>query len=69
MDLKARDFIKAIQEAHSPNEVIRLWTEAAKGSNLSIKDIVEIHQACGNILVEAVHSGIEEEVTKEEAEN
>lgn len=68
MDLKARDFIKAIQEAQHPTEVIRLWTEAAKGSNLSIKDIVEIHQACGNILVEAVHSGIEEEVTKEETE-
>ena len=61
MNLKTQDFIKAIQTADSSSEVIRLWTEAARGTDLSIQDIVEIHKACGNILVEAVHSGIEEE--------
>ena len=66
MNLKTQDFIKAIQTADSSSEVIRLWTEAARGSNLSIQDIVEIHKACGNILVEAVHSGIQEEEIKEE---
>ncbi len=64
MNLKTQDFIKAIQTADSSSEVIRLWTEAARGTDLSIQDIVEIHKACGNILVEAVHSGIEE--TEEE---
>jgi len=63
MNLKTKDFIKAIQTAESSSEVIRLWTEAARGTDLSIQDIVEIHKACGNILVEAVHSGSEE--TKE----
>lgn len=63
MNLKTQDFIKAIQTAESSSEVIRLWTEAARGTDLSIQDIVEIHKACGNILVEAVHSGSEE--TKE----
>ena len=61
MNLKTQDFIKAIQTADSSSEVIRLWTEAARGTDLSIQDIVEIHKACGNILVEAVHSGIEKE--------
>lgn len=68
MNLKTQDFIKAIQTAESSSEVIRLWTEAARGTDLSIQDIVEIHKACGNILVEAVHSGSEEtkEVQSEE---
>jgi len=66
MNLKTQDFIKAIQTADSSSEVIRLWTEAARGTDLSIQDIVEIHKACGNILVEAVHSGIQEEEIKEE---
>ena len=60
MNVKAQNFIRAIQAAPSSSEVIRLWTEAARGSDLSIQDIVEIHKACGNILVEAVHCGIEE---------
>jgi len=60
MNLKTKDFIKAIQTAESSSEVIRLWTEAARGEDLTIQDIVEIHKACGNILVEAVHSNVEE---------
>ena len=66
MNIKAQNFIKAIQTAESSSEVIRLWTEAARGTDFSIKEIVEIHQACGNILVEAVHSGVQEEEVKEE---
>lgn len=69
MNVKAQNFIRAIQSAPSSSEVIRLWTEAARGSDLSIQDIIKIHQACGNILVEAVHSGIEEEITEEKTEN
>ena len=66
MNNKTQTFIQAIQTAESSSEVIRLWTEAARGSDLSIQDIVEIHKACGNILVEAVHCGIEE--AKEEVQ-
>lgn len=62
---KAQTFIKAIQAAPSSSEVIRLWTEAARGSGLTIQEIVQIHKACGNILVEAVHSGETEEVQSE----
>jgi len=67
MNNKTQTFIQAIQTAESSSEVIRLWTEAARGSDLSIQDIVEIHKACGNILVEAVHCGIEE--AKEEVQS
>lgn len=69
MNIKAQNFIKAIQTAESSSEVIRLWTEAARGTDFSIKEIVEIHQACGDILVEAVHSGIQEEDKEEEKAN
>jgi hypothetical protein len=62
---KAQTFIKAIQDAPSSSEVIRLWTEAARGSGLSIQEIVQIHKACGNILVEAVHSGEAKEIQGE----
>ena len=71
MNTKAQTFIKAIQDAPSSSEVIRLWTEAARGSGLSIQEIITIHKACGNILVEAVHSGEAEtkEVQGEEENN
>ncbi len=68
MNIKAQNFIKAIKTAESSSEVIRLWTEAAKGTEFSIKEIVEIHQACGSILVEAVHNGTQDEEAQEKAE-
>jgi len=68
MNLKAKDYIKAIQTAESSSEVIRLWTEAARIEELTIQDIVEIHKVCGNILVEAVHKDGEEKEIKVEKE-
>lgn len=51
----ANDFIEAIKTASNSEEIINIWTEAAKGNNLSMKDIISIHQACGKILLNAVH--------------
>lgn len=68
MNTKAKTYIEAIQSACSSSEVIRLWTEAARGTDLTIQDIVEIHKACGNILVEAVHSGEETKEVQNEKE-
>ena len=61
MNVKAQEFIQAIKSASNAEEVIQIWTEAAKGENLTMKDIISIHQACGKILLQAVHENHEQE--------
>ncbi len=61
MNIKAQEFIQAIKSANDAERVIEIWTEAAKGDNLSMKDIISIHQACGKILLQAVHESHEKE--------
>lgn len=61
MYITAQDFIQAIREAQSSDEIINIWTEAARGDTLSMKDIISIHQACGKLLLNAVHENHERE--------
>jgi hypothetical protein len=61
MYITAQDFIQAIREAQSSEEIINIWTEAARGDTLSMKDIISIHQACGKLLLNAVHENHERE--------
>lgn len=61
MYITAQDFIEAIRKAESSDEIIDIWTEAAKGEALSMKDIISIHQACGKLLLDAVHENHEKE--------
>ena len=61
MNIKAQEFIQAIRSAENAERIIEIWTEAAKGDNLSMKDIISIHQACGKILLQAVHESHEKE--------
>lgn len=61
MNSRAQHFIEAIKTASSSTEVVRLWTEAAKGKDLTMKDIINIHQACGRILLEAVYESHSED--------
>mgnify|MGYP001379499193 CR=1 FL=1 len=68
MNVKIKHFIDAIRTASSTTEVVKLWEEVAREDELSLKDICEIHQACGNILVEAVHNGEEEKEQEVEEE-
>ena len=61
MYITAQDFIEAIRKAKSSDEIINIWTEAARGEELSMKDIISIHQACGKLLLDAVHENHEKE--------
>lgn len=61
MYITAQDFIEAIKAANSSDEIIDIWTEAARGNTLSMKDIISIHQACGKLLLDAVHENHEKE--------
>jgi len=61
MYITAQDFIEAIEKAKSSDEVLNIWTEAARGNNLSMKDIISIHQACGKLLLDAVYENHEKE--------
>ena len=65
MNIKTKHFIDAIRTASSTTEVVRLWEEVAREDELSLKDIVDIHKACGKILIEAVHDGYEEKSFEE----
>lgn len=55
MKTKTEHFIEAIRAADSSAEVLELWTEAAKGEDITMKDIISIHQATHRILLEAVY--------------
>jgi len=67
MNLKAQNFVEAIRTASKPTEVLDLWSQAARNSEFSIKDLQDMHQACGNILLEALQTNHEtKEVTSEE---
>jgi len=61
MHITAQDFIEAIKSANTSDEIINIWTEAARGNTLSMKDIISIHQACGKLLLDAVHENHEKE--------
>jgi hypothetical protein len=66
MNLKAKNFIEAIKTAECSTEVLDLWSKAAKNSELSIKDLQDMHKACGSILLEAIQKNYEEKEVKDE---
>ena len=67
MNVKAQHFVEAIRTASEPTEVLDLWSQAARNSEFSIKDLQDMHQACGAILLEAIQDNHEaKEVTSEE---
>jgi len=67
MNLKAQHFVEAIRTASKPTEILDLWSQAAKNSEFSLKDLHDMHQVCGNILLEALQTNHEtKEVTSEE---
>lgn len=61
MNIKAQEFIEAIKTATNSEEIIKIWTQAAKGDTLTMKEIISIHQECGKILLQAVHENHEKE--------
>ena len=54
IDMKANEYIKALNDASSAEDVISIWQKAAKPSELSLKEIVYVHKACGHILFDAM---------------
>ena len=61
MNITAQEFIEAIKSATNSEEIIEIWTQAAKGDKLTMKEIISIHQECGKILLQAVHENHEKE--------
>ena len=59
MNLKAKHFVDAIRTANEPTEILSLWSQAAKNSEFSLKDLHDMHQACGAILLEAIQNNHE----------
>lgn len=68
MNVKAQHFVEAILTASKPTEVLNLWSQAAKNSEFSIKDLQDMHQACGTILLEAIQNNYEKKETPSEEE-
>ena len=68
MNLKAKNFVEAIKTAESSTEVLDLWSQAARNSEFSIKDLQDMHQACGTILLEAIQKTHETKEVKSEEE-
>jgi hypothetical protein len=67
MNLKAKYFVEAIRTASEPIEVLNLWSQAARNTEFSLKDLQDMHKACGTILLEAIQNNYEtKEVTSEE---
>tara|TARA_R110001583_G_scaffold11876_2_gene53098 strand:+ start:829 stop:1044 length:216 start_codon:yes stop_codon:yes gene_type:complete len=67
MNLKAKYFVEAIRTASEPIEVLNLWSQAARNTEFSLKDIQDMHKACGAILLEAIQNNYEKkEATSEE---
>ena len=68
MNVKAQHFVEAIRTASEPTEVLNLWSQAARNSEYSIKDLQDMHQACGTILLEAIQNNHEKKETPSEEE-
>jgi len=68
MNVKAQNFVEAIRTASKPTEVLDLWSQAAKNSEFSLKDLEDMHKACGTILLEAIQNNHEEKEVKSEKE-
>jgi hypothetical protein len=52
--MNAREYIKALERASTAEDVIALWRSAAKPNELSLKEIVSVHKACGQIVFDAL---------------
>ena len=68
MNVKAQHFVEAIRTASKPTEVLDLWSQAARNSEFSLKDLQDMHQACGAILLEAIQNNYEAKEVKSEKE-
>ena len=68
MNVKAQHFVEAIRTASKPTEVLDLWSQAAKNSEFSLKDLEDMHKACGAILLEAIQNNNEKKEVKSEKE-
>ena len=52
--MPVHEYIQAIQAASTADEILSLWTEAAKQKNLSLNDIITVHRSCGKIVHNAL---------------
>jgi hypothetical protein len=67
MNVKAQHFVEAIRTASESTEILDLWSQAARNSEFSLKDLEDMHKACGAILLEAIQNNHEaKESTSEE---
>jgi len=50
------EYITAFKEASEANDVLALWKQAARPQpdGLSLKEIIEVHKACGEIVIKAL---------------
>ena len=65
--MTAGEYIKALEGAPTHKEVLALWRQAAKPNELSLKEIISVHKACGEIVFDALSCIVAEERQNEEA--
>tara|TARA_R100001082_G_scaffold91983_1_gene58603 strand:+ start:102 stop:308 length:207 start_codon:yes stop_codon:yes gene_type:complete len=67
--MTAKEYIRALEVAETHEDVLALWRQAAKPNELSLRDIVAVHKACGRIVFNALtHISLRQESDNEKEE-
>ena len=51
--MTVEEYIEAIKNAVSSSEILKLWSNAAGESSMTISDIIDVHRSCGQIVTNA----------------
>ncbi len=51
--MTVEQYIEAIREASDSSEILSLWSQVANETEMTIHDIISVHQSCGDIVTDA----------------